>query len=259
MRALYLIPAIGLVAACDPAIPDSGAGVGFNTPEYQAQREAALTGQTVTGDPLIPPAAVSSETLTPTTNPGAPLSATGTAVAGSTTAAVPNASEDIARETAYALEQAQNNSGVAPVQASPSNPAPALIDNPGISDENDFNAVSSRQTIESDAQRIAQNRANYQVVAPIAVPQRNGAGQPNIVQYALASAHPPGTQLYSRAGFNLKAKSQRNCAGFASPDLAQIAFLEAGGPERDRKALDPDGDGYACGWDPTPFRRAVSN
>ncbi|CAN0586593.1 unnamed protein product, partial [Ectocarpus sp. 12 AP-2014] len=40
-------------------------------------------------------------------------------------------------------------------------------------------------------------------------------------------------------------------------DQAQIAFLEAGGPEKDRNGMDPDGDGFACNWDPTPFRRAA--
>ena len=50
------------------------------------------------------------------------------------------------------------------------------------------------------------------------------------------------------------------CAGNALARIeAKIAFLEAGGPKRDRKALDPDGDGYACGWDPAPYRRAVQN
>ena len=43
----------------------------------------------------------------------------------------------------------------------------------------------------------------------------------------------------------------------SSPDQAQIDFLSKGGPERDRLSLDPDGDGYACGWDPRPFRKAV--
>jgi hypothetical protein len=40
-------------------------------------------------------------------------------------------------------------------------------------------------------------------------------------------------------------------------DAAQEAFLAAGGPERDRNNLDPDGDGFACWWDPEPFRRAM--
>ena len=42
-----------------------------------------------------------------------------------------------------------------------------------------------------------------------------------------------------------------------SDAAAQEAFLKAGGPERDRYGLDPDGDGFACRWDPTPFRAAI--
>ena len=29
--------------------------------------------------------------------------------------------------------------------------------------------------------------------------------------------------------------------------------------ERDRMGLDPDGDGFACAWDPAPFRLARQN
>lgn len=268
MRVFYLVPVIGVLAACDPAIPDSAAGVGFNTPEYQAQRDAVLQGQTVTGDPLIPPSAVSSEGLPPAgTSAIEPAAASAsippaTQTTAQTATYVPQSgdtSDDIARETAAALAAANGNSGVAPVEASPSNPAPALVSNPGISDEQDFQAVASRESIQSDAERIAQNRASYQVVAPTALPERDADGTPNVVQYALSTSHPKGTQVYSRAGFNLAAKAQRNCAAFPSPDQAQIEFLSNGGPQRDRKGLDPDGDGYACGWDPAPFRRAVQN
>ncbi|NDW44827.1 hypothetical protein [Ruegeria sp. PrR005] len=263
MRAFYLVPVIGVLTACDPAVPDSAAGVGFNTPEYQAQREAVLEGQTINGDPLIPPSAVSTEGLAPAQAGGLiqpnpiedPITTTATAYAPQPT----DTAEDIARETAAALAAANANSGVAPVEASPSNPAPDLISSPSISDEQDFQAVASRQTIQSDAERIAQNRANYQVIAPTALPERTSDGTPNVVQYALSTSHPKGTQMYSRSGFNLAAKAQRNCAGFASPDQAQAEFLANGGPQRDRKGLDPDGDGYACAWDPAPFRRAVQN
>ena len=50
---------------------------------------------------------------------------------------------------------------------------------------------------------------------------------------------------------------QRNCADYRTPDEAQRDFLTRGGPERDSRGLDPDGDGFACGWDPAPFRAAV--
>ena len=70
----------------------------------------------------------------------------------------------------------------------------------------------------------------------------------------LATTNRVGQQVYSRSGLTSTARFQRNCARYASPDLAQEAFLAAGGPERDRRGLDPDGDGFACFWDPTPFR-----
>lgn len=125
----------------------------------------------------------------------------------------------------------------------------------GVSDEQDFNAVKSRESIASDAQRIECNREQYVVVQPGALPTRSGAEGPNIAEYALQTTNPPGVKLYSRPPFYLT-NPEKACAAFASPDLAQQAFLAAGGPQRDRKALDPDGDGFACSWDPRPFRNA---
>jgi hypothetical protein len=48
-------------------------------------------------------------------------------------------------------------------------PAP---NNPGLSDEQDFGAVSDRQSIESDAERLERNRALYTLIEPIEVPTR---------------------------------------------------------------------------------------
>ena len=247
MRVFPSVLILGLLAACTPAIPDSGSGVGFgDSSDADRAREAALT----TGQPLAPPSVLSQETT----------GATGLPVARPTppqpAAQAPSASADIAAETAAALAAANGNSGVAPLQASRSNPPPNTA---GISNENDFAAVSERQTIESDADRIAKNRAQYQVIAPKAVPKRTGGSQPNIVEFALKSSNPRGTPVYSRSSFNSAAKSARNCARYASPDQAQTAFLSEGGPQRDRKGLDPDGDGFACTWDPAPFRQAARN
>jgi len=234
--------ALGLVmmatlGACAPAIPDSGAGVGFgNYDQYQREKEAREAA--LAGDSLPAPDAVSSE----------PLDATGQAASGSE-------AESIAADTQAALAAA--NSGEVPLQASPSNPPPPVLNSAGISQENDFDAVGSERSIEEDAARIAQNRAQYQVVQPEAIGARPNEAGPNIVAYALANRHPVGTQLYSRVGFNKDSKFQRNCAQYPSADQAQIDFLERGGPERDRLGLDPDGDGFACDWDPTRFQNAV--
>ena len=80
---------------------------------------------------------------------------------------------------------------------------------------------------------------------------------PNIVAFALSTTHPVGTQRYTRRNPLRWQLWERNCLQFADQSAAQEAFLAAGGPENDRHNLDPDGDGYACWWDPEPIRRAA--
>ncbi len=241
MRLILGTVALAALTACAPAVPDSGAGVGFN--DYsQYQREKATREAALAGNALPAPNAVSSEPL------GA-LPAAGSA-------AQPGA--DIAADARAALQATAANSGQPILQASPSNPAPeGVMNSAGISRENSFEAVGEQRSIEDDASRIAQNRAQYQVIAPEAVANRPGDVGPNIVAYALATKHPVGTPVYRRAGINKTSKFERNCAEYASPDLAQVEFLKRGGPDRDRLGLDPDGDGYACAWNPVPFRKAV--
>lgn len=212
-----------VVTGCAPSVPDSGAGVGFG--DYDAyQREAQLEGRSA----VPPPPDVQSATLS--------------------------------NDPVIAGAEAALNSGQPPLQASPANPAPQVVENAaGISDENNFDAVSSERDIAADAALIARNRAQYQVIEPTALPTRSGGEGPNVVAYALETSNPRGTPVWRRSAFTSEARHQRACAGYASNDQAQEAFLAAGGPERDRRGLDPDGDGYACDWDPAPFRAARGN
>ncbi|MEM9438473.1 MAG: hypothetical protein AAGA15_15705 [Pseudomonadota bacterium] len=218
------IALVGL-AACDPAVPDSGAGVGFGSAEEfraaQAARDAELRG---TPAPDQTAGAVDAVIPGPEVEPTIVLET--------------DVVSAISVETAPAGEPGTERSGE-------------------ISDEQNFDAVAGRESIESDAARIASNRQQYVVIQPTALPSRAGAG-PNIVAYALATNNPVGVQLYRRSGLSSQNRFLRNCADYASADLAQQAFLANGGPERDRRGLDPDGDGFACAWDPTPFR-AVAN
>ncbi|SLN39805.1 hypothetical protein ROG8370_01655 [Roseovarius gaetbuli] len=241
MRLILGSVALAALTACAPAVPDSGAGVGFQ--DYsQYQREKAARDAALAGSALPAPNAVSSEPLG--------------AIPPGATSAQPGA--DVAADARAALQATAANSGQPILQASPSNPAPeGVMNSAGISRENSFEAVGEQRSIEDDASRIAQNRAQYQVIAPEAVGNRPGDVGPNIVAYALATKHPVGTLVYRRVGINKTGKFERNCAEYASPDLAQVEFLKRGGPERDRLGLDPDGDGYACGWNPAPFRKAV--
>lgn len=261
MRAFLPLIAAGVLAACAPEIPDSAA-IGFDSSADAARaREIALNGAGPSGAPIVPPIAIAGEPLPQVSDSQVARADTAPAPAPRSPASSLSASSsgDIAQETAAALAASSTNSGVTPVQASPANPAPVTLNNPGISSENDFAAVSDRRSIESDAERIARNREAYQVIQPTAVPTRSGNSGPNIVDYALKTTHARGTRLYSRTGINLAAKAQRACARYPSPDQAQIDFLDSGGPQRDRLGLDPDGDGFACAWNPAPFRKVAQS
>jgi len=232
VRHLFSIGLLVSGVACAPQVPDSARGVGFDSPSAVQQRDAALQGS----GPRVP-----YTVLPPEGGTGAPPPITGTGP-------VPGSAEDTAAQTTLLLEQTRptvSNGSTKPVANSA-----------GISQENNFDAVSGERSIEGDAQRLEQNRAQYELIQPQALPQRDGNDQPNIVAFALSTNHPVGTRVYSRAGLNGAARAERNCAQYPSPDQAQLDFLTRGGPLRDRRGLDPDGDGYACSWNPAPFRKA---
>ena len=130
------------------------------------------------------------------------------------------------------------------------------VDRAVISDEQDFEAVSSRETIESDRDRLQRQREALRVVEPEDLPVRPDGSEPNIVAYALSATNEVGEPVYRRWGEFNEERYNRACTRYGWTDRAQAAFLEAGGPGRDWKGLDPDGDGFACNWDPGPFRIA---
>lgn len=97
-------------------------------------------------------------------------------------------------------------------------------------------------------QRLAAARSQLVVVPPSALPNRvEGV---NIALYAQQTNHAVGQRVYRRSG-GLTSR----CGRYRSADDAQRAFLAAGGPDVDPHGLDRDGDGFACNWDPTPYRQ----
>ncbi len=235
MKHILLMSAAALaLAACTPTVPDSGApnpgtGVGFGNYDDYQKKQSTRDQQLSGGLPAAQ--AVSQE----------PLSGA--------------AQGDVAAET-QAVLAATAPAGQGAINASPSNPKPALVNSVGISNENDFDAVGSQRSIQDDAARRNALKAQYQQAAVEAVPTRKGGSGASLVDYALNTTNPRGQSLYKRSALNGQAKFARNCAKYPSPDLAQAAFLSKGGPKRDRLGIDPDGDGFACSWDPAPFRSA---
>jgi hypothetical protein len=245
----FAVLALGL-AACTTQVPDSGNGVGFTDYRtYLQQREAALAS----GSPAPTP-------------PGGPIAGAAPATGGFSTArigaaidaadgtvAAPPAVAPLTGTTAFdpARPRGDAPAGIQ-TQTGEAATAAALGGNGAISDEQEFSAVSQRETIQSDAERIQRNREQYVQIQPSALPERPADTGPNIVAFALSTTHDVGTQTYRRSGFG--GNPDRACSKFPSADLAQQAFLERGGPQRDRLGVDPDGDGFACSWDPQPFR-----
>lgn len=174
-----------------------------------------------------------------------------------------NSPEAIAAEATAALGVAVPANG-APLSAMSSSAAAssvpaedgAPVSLASISDEQNFSAVAERESIQSDAERLAANRAQYVMIEPTALPPRPDGSGASIVAFALATTNAPGQQLYDRSPLATQSRFESACAKYGGDDLAQEVFLDNGGPQRDRYGMDPDGDGFACYWDPRPFRAA---
>lgn len=235
MMRLALAGIVGFgVVACAPTVPDSAQGVGFeNYDTYLARRQAEQ-------------AELAQRGTVPET------------VQAPQRQAVADTSPEATAAEAVAVVRGND---VAVVQARPQQTTQTAVvrtNNPSISDEQDFQAVSSRETIESDAERRQAQSSQYKVITPKALPRRPGDAAPTPIQFALSTSHPKGQKMYRRSPFGAS-KSAAICAQYDSVEKAQDQFLKNGGPEKDRLGLDPDGDGYACGWDPSVYRGLTRN
>lgn len=93
--------------------------------------------------------------------------------------------------------------------------------------------------------------------APVVVTRGPYPGStPVLAAYAARVTHTPGTAVWQRPGADAS-RALRACRSYASADAAQIGFLARGGPEADPIGMDPDGDGFVCGWNSAPWRQAA--
>lgn len=241
---------IGL-AACATTVVPTERGVGFDDfSDFElerARREAQLTAPRSTT--IVPPPQVNTITQPTILDQTQAIPSSALAQAGIGQAGI--------GQVRTTMNDPLRTQGL---DASPSNPAPALANSStDLSDEQSFDAVSDRETIQSDAERRAAQAAARLQVEPTALPDRPANTGPNIVQFALSAPNVKGQEWYSRSLLSGDGRFRRNCAEYATPDDAQRDFLARGGPDRDRRGIDPDGDGFACGWDPAPFVQAVRN
>lgn len=148
-----------------------------------------------------------------------------------------------------------SGSPVAPRTApAPSPVAVAEAPRQQVSNEQDFLAVLNRPASPTTG---AQAGAVIATAPVTGIPDADVQAGPNIMAYALAFDHPVGVERFRRMNPLRWRQWEAACLQFRTQEDAQRAFLSAGGPQRDGGNLDPDGDGYACWWDPAPYRRAM--
>ncbi len=98
---------------------------------------------------------------------------------------------------------------------------------------------------------LATARSQLVVVQPGPIPSHPEGV--NIALFANQTTNAVGQSMYARS-VGARVGSVGNCGRFRDADAAQRAFLSGGGPQTDRYGIDPDGDGFACKWDPAPYR-----
>ena len=75
----------------------------------------------------------------------------------------------------------------------------------------------------------------------------------NVARFARSTKNKKGEKVYARLSFSIY-DNWTECSKFKNKDEAQRKFLKDGGPFNDKFNLDPDGDGFACAWDPEIYR-----
>ena len=249
MRTPFGVMILCGLAACSPSVPESGpaAGAGPGFGDYNSYLRSREANPYATA-PVLPAAPTGFST-------DIAASAIAKAEAGIIQPGIIQPGTAVPPLDPVTLEGQVRPRGNAPAGITETTAEMGFV-TAGVSDEQDFSAVSTRETIESDKARIEANRAQYVVIQPGALPTRSGDSGPNIAEYAIATNNPVGVALFDRPAFYL-VNVKVACSKYTSSDLAQQAFLGYGGPHSDRKGLDPDGDGFACDWDPRPFRAAL--
>lgn len=245
----FKLPFLGMLAlaACDPGVPDSAAHLGADT----YGRHMDLHAQGVVPGPQVNTIARQAE---------GPMSA----IPDLQATYADDPARDVATDALAAIGRAPETGPAAQggAQGWTSEPGMIAAATPvapgaggGITREEPFDPVRARAEARAEAERFEQRRAAFRMVEAEPLPDRP-ADATNIVAFALSTSHRVGEQRFRRSPLTLQ-NHQRNCLQFASDNLAQEEFLRRGGPDRDPLNLDPDGDGFACGWNPQPFRDAA--
>ena len=169
-----------------------------------------------------------------------------------------NAGEKIVQSTKKLVESASSNlkeagekligeeNGIEPTELEV-----ALSSDDGTLDLSQFSLEQQKIDRDKAAAFILEVREKRIVIEPGDIPDI--IATVNIATYARSTNNPIGKRVFKRNYIKTN-NDPNNCARFIVKDDSQRYFLANGGPELDPLKLDPDGDGYACFWNPESFR-----
>ncbi len=172
-----------------------------------------------------------------------------------------NAGEKIAQSTKKLVESASSNLKEAGEKfigeendVEPTDFEEALSSDDGTLDLSQFSFEQQKIDRDKAAAFIIEVREKRITIEPGDIPDI--ISTVNIAAYARSTNNPIGKRVFKRNYIKTN-NTQNNCTRFILKDDAQRYFLANGGPELDPLKLDPDGDGYACFWNPESFRMII--
>ena len=125
----------------------------------------------------------------------------------------------------------------------------------GILDLSQFSQEQQKVEREQAAKRREELKAG-RVVLEVNSKEKITLKSVNLAVFARSVSNKVGEKIYYR-NF-LSTENNSSCKKFSNKNAAQIFFLENGGPKNDYHNLDVDGDGFACKWDPSIYRKINS-
>ncbi len=125
----------------------------------------------------------------------------------------------------------------------------------GVLDLSQFSQEQQKVEREKAAKRREELKAG-RVVLEVNNKEKITIKSVNLAVFARSVTNNVGEKIYYR-NF-LSTYNNTSCKKFSNKNAAQIFFLENGGPKNDYHNLDVDGDGFACKWDPSIYRKINS-
>lgn len=234
-KSVILMALAGTLAACDNSEPAGGRGP-FDPPPRVAVNSPLFSSNEF------------GVQLPPSNRPQQPVTED-QALAQDVTVALQNTRPNGTTPSTVAVEPPRSAVGTTPI----GNRDIGIDPNDTSIDLNASSQEVQKQQREIAAQIREENAQKLVVIQPEPLPAVNADA--NVIKFARDTTHPKGTKVYNRPTFRSRTQSASVCRRFASVDEAQRQFLANGGPTTDRFNLDPDGDGFACQFDPETYRK----